>query len=160
MGRIATLGQEGGATAWILPDGKAIYWSVPDGMTEPTRLWVSKDGGPRTLVGEGHGGSGPWEWGMEGGLWSWDITSGPNDVLEFSLRVDGRQGLPLQVSEVIPPPRTAPPADGGGEEPGGGGAPGGSWFEQSTNIFGVDIPNMALAGGGALLLLAMLRKKK
>ena len=47
------------------------------------------------------------------------------------------------------------------ESPSGGGAPAGSWFEQSTNIMGAEIPNMVLAaGGGGLLLLAVMSRKK
>lgn len=36
---------------------------------------------------------------------------------------------------------------------------GASWFEQDTTIFGAAIPNLALAAGGGLLLLAALKKR-
>ena len=35
-----------------------------------------------------------------------------------------------------------------------------SWFSQSTNILGVEIPNMVLAGGGGLLLFSLFARGK
>ena len=48
----------------------------------------------------------------------------------------------------VPPLATVPPP-----------VPGASWFEQSTDIFGVQIPNLALVAGGGLLALAVIRKR-
>ena len=154
----------GAATAELSFDvaSSTLNWntlSAAHELDEPIRIYATN--GARTVFAEGRSGSQRADWTSTPDVYNFEMESAGR--LVKVLRLDTTTS-PWQQSiiydEVLAiageiPPGPPPPGNGNG----GGGAPDASWFEQSTNIFGVDIPNLGLVAGGGLLLLAALRKK-
>lgn len=149
------LGQEGQSDLQISPDGKTLTWFT-EGVPDPVEVYVQCDDEPLKLFGAGRGGATSMDWMHAGRLCRFDLRAGGQTIL--SLLVDTTGGFPVKstLKRVAAAATKTPPPPGGGTEL----LPASSWFTQNTNVFGVDVPNFALAGGGALLLLAGLRKKR
>lgn len=75
-------------------------------------------------------------------------TTGPNTAVQI-------------VTQSSAPPPSSSSNEGGGAGDGGSGnaAPAPSWFSESTNVFGTQVPNVALLGIGGILLLGMMKKR-
>lgn len=154
MGRITRcLGQSLSEPSIVVQgDGSQIITYAPDSFPDPIQVFVRADGGTPTLFGEGHGGVANVNWLQQGHKYLFEMMVQGVRVLAVEVDWTGpalRQTTTLQTSA----------APGGSSSSAGGGAPAGSWFEQSTNIFGAAVPNIALIAGGGLLMLAALRKK-
>ena len=144
------LGEALAATLVYNPSTKIVQWNT----TEPSaEVYV---GG--RLFARAPSGSQAAPWVTLGDSYLFELKSMTGAVLaSVFIDTDGTvSGQTIYGGEIPPAPRAVSlPTNGGAAA---GTAP--SWFEQSTTIFGAEVPNLALVAGGGLLLLTVLRKKK
>ena len=159
MGRMFRGLGQAAADMSFSPDGQTFTWYTDPNLPEPIDVFIKSDDAPQFHAWlQGRGGVESPNFIGPGNHYTVQMRSAGQPVMEISLDTTVS---PYRPAVTLPPGAAPPPpADGGGEPPNGGGVPSGSWFEQSTNIFGVDIPNLGLVAGGGLLLLGVLRKKK
>lgn len=155
MGRF--LGQNGPtATITYIPSSKLVQWSTSG--AGDAEIYVNG-----TLFARAPSGQQAAPWVMLGDTYLFELKDSTGAVLA-TVYIDAAgtvTGQTIYGGEIPPPPGGGGvPAAGGGAPPPNGGAPPGSWFEQSTNIFGADVPNLALIAGGGLLLLAVVARKR
>jgi len=166
MGRIAgCLGQSlDEPSIAVQGDGSQIITYAPDSFSDPVEVYVGDPASPgqrgrnRTLFGRGHGGVANVNWIGPGGRWQFDMETAGR--LVYSVLVDWTgPAISQYVTFGGGAAGTEHEIDGRNAPVGPATSTGASWFESSTNIFGVDVPNLALVGGGGLLLFAALRKR-
>ena len=144
------LGEAPTATLVYNPSTKIVQWST----TEPeAEVYV---GG--SLFARAPSGSQAAPWVTLGDSYLFELRSMTGEVLaSVYIDTDGTvSGETIYGGEI-------PPAPAGSPAPAGRGAGAGtasSWFEQSTDIFGTLVPNLAMVGAGGLLLFALARRKK
>lgn len=146
------LGEVGasGTLTWN-PSTKILSWSTT-GAADPA-VYVNG-----TLVAKS-GASGSTNWIYSGERFLFELRDNGGVLAYVDLAPDGTVMSQTEVQGPPPPPRSG---EGEAQTPPGGGIvpQGASWFEQSTNLFGVDIPNLAFVAGGGLLVLIALKQRK
>jgi hypothetical protein len=146
---------EGGATGTLVwnPTTKILQWSTT-GARDPA-VYVNG-----TLVARS-GASGSTNWIYSGERFLFELRDNGIVLASVEVAPDGTViGQTIyggEIPTVGPTPGPHPqPRPGTGTFPDAGA----SWFEGSTNIFGIDIPNLGLIAGGGLLLLVAIKKRK
>ena len=144
--RVSYLGQEGPTgTIEFDPASKRVSWNVQGISAARVRI----NGTHWADTGTSGSGVIPDEW----------VPPHTLQLLGYGPGVEGPLLATLTINADWSWSSTSSPSQPA-QPPPPGPQPGASWFEQNTNVLGVDIPNLALAAGGGLLALAVIRKKK
>lgn len=137
------LGEEGPTgTITYNPTSKLISWSTQG--AESPNVYLED---PHRLFAGGASGVEPASWISLGTNYLFKLIDDATGTLLawVNISADGSvTGQTIFGGEIPPEDETAPP--------------GGSWFGDSTMMFGMEIPNVALLAGGGLLLMGFLKK--
>src|SRR5215813_4488281 len=155
-----------GLSGMTLSINKAVFtvsevpvYLISGAPPNATICWSSsKDGAPtgedHTCYGQQTDSNGEWQ--SAGNAW---LPGNAGSWQKVAYAYPQGSNTP-QTATVSFQVRPAPTASGGATAPVASGGGAGGFFSGSVNLFGVNIPNVALAGGAVLLVLALSGGKK